>query len=44
MEVEDNHNFAVNGGLVVHNCADALRYYVMTAVRTGGIQVMKYGN
>lgn len=26
------------------HAADALRYYVMTAVRTGGIQVMKYGN
>ncbi|MBP5410824.1 MAG: hypothetical protein J6Y26_02825 [Lachnospiraceae bacterium] len=26
MEVEDNHNFAVNGGHVVHNCIDAVRY------------------
>mgnify|MGYP000925823126 CR=1 FL=1 len=26
MEVEKHHNFAVNGGLVVHNCIDALRY------------------
>ena len=26
MEVEDNHNFAVNGGLIVHNCIDAVRY------------------
>lgn len=29
MEVADNHNFAVNGGLIVHNC-DAMRYFVKT--------------
>ena len=28
MEVDDNHNFAINGGLIVHNCMDALRYFV----------------
>ena len=26
MEVETHHNFAVNGGFIVHNC-DALRYF-----------------
>ena len=26
MEVENYHNFAVNGGLIVHNCMDCLRY------------------
>lgn len=26
LEVKGMHNFAVNGGLVVHNCMDALRY------------------
>jgi hypothetical protein len=26
MEVEKHHNFAVNDGLIVHNCIDALRY------------------
>lgn len=30
MEVEDNHNFAVNGGLIVHNCMDSIRYFVKT--------------
>ena len=30
MEVEDNHNFAVNDGLIVHNCMDATRYFVKT--------------
>jgi hypothetical protein len=30
MEVEDNHNFAVNDGLIVHNCMDACRYFVKT--------------
>lgn len=26
LEVKDHHNFAVNGGFIVHNCIDALRY------------------
>ena len=26
MEVEHNHNFAVNRGYIVHNCIDAVRY------------------
>ena len=26
MEVETHHNFSVNGGLIVHNCLDAMRY------------------
>ena len=26
MEVADHHNFSVNGGLIIHNCIDALRY------------------
>jgi PBSX family phage terminase large subunit len=30
MEVEDNHNFAVNGGAIVHNCMDSTRYFVQT--------------
>jgi hypothetical protein len=30
MEVEDNHNFAVADGLIVHNCMDAMRYLVAT--------------
>ena len=30
MEVADNHNFAVNGGLIVHNCMDSARYFVQT--------------
>ena len=30
MEVDDNHNFAVADGLIVHNCMDALRYFVNT--------------
>lgn len=30
MEVADNHNFAINGGVVVHNCMDAMRYWVKT--------------
>lgn len=30
MEVDDNHNFAINGGLIVHNCMDSMRYFVKT--------------
>lgn len=33
MEVEDNHNFAINGGYIVHNCMDSLRYLLYTVVR-----------
>lgn len=28
MEVDGLHNFSVNGGIIVHNCVDALRYFV----------------
>ena len=27
MEVEDHHNFSVNGGLIVHNCSYGLNAY-----------------
>lgn len=30
MEVKDNHNYVVNGGIIVHNCMDATRYFVNT--------------
>lgn len=30
MEVEEYHNFSVNGGIIVHNCMDAARYFVKT--------------
>lgn len=26
MEVKDHHNFSVNGGLIVHNSIDSVRY------------------
>ena len=26
MEVKDHHNFAVEGGFIVHNCIDSVRY------------------
>lgn len=35
MEVESHHNFAVNGGLIVHNCLDADRYFVNTVLFDG---------
>lgn len=30
MEVSGTHCFAVNGGIIVHNCMDATRYFVKT--------------
>lgn len=30
MEVEEYHNFSINGGIIVHNCMDAVRYFVNT--------------
>lgn len=30
MEVEDNHNFAIEDGLIVHNCMDSMRYFIQT--------------
>lgn len=43
MEVEDNHNFAIEGGLIVHNCMDATRYFVhtMKIVRRGEKRMMR---
>lgn len=32
MEVQDHHNYSVNGGLILHNC-DAVRYLVSTVVK-----------
>ena len=31
MEVQCHHNFTVNGGIVVHNCMDSVRYFVHTS-------------
>nr|DAU19314.1 MAG TPA: DNA polymerase III, alpha subunit [Caudoviricetes sp.] len=33
MEVRNHHNYAVNGGFILHNC-DALRYFVNTIIRS----------
>lgn len=33
MEVSKFHNFAVNGGIIVHNCMDDIRYFAMTILR-----------
>ena len=39
MEVDGNHNFAVNGGIIVHNCMDSTRYFC----RTMGLAKLKRG-
>lgn len=33
MEVENYHNFSVNGGIIVHNCMDQTRYLCQTVLR-----------
>lgn len=33
MEVKKFHNFAVNGGIIVHNCMDDIRYFCNTVMR-----------
>jgi hypothetical protein len=33
MEVDGTHCFAVNGGLIVHNCMDEIRYFCNTVLR-----------
>lgn len=33
MEVIGTHNFAVNGGVIVHNCMDECRYLVNSVLR-----------
>ena len=30
MEVEDTHDFVIQGGVISHNCADAVRYFCMS--------------
>ena len=37
MEVEKHHNFAVNGGLIIHNCSDEERYFLYSEF--GGMEV-----
>jgi hypothetical protein len=44
MEVRGHHNFSVNGGLIVHNSIDAIRYALedaMAGVNTIGIEVLR---
>ena len=33
MEVVGTHNFSVNGGVIVHNCMDDIRYFVNTVLK-----------
>ena len=33
MEVIGTHNFSVNGGVIVHNCMDDIRYFVNTILK-----------
>lgn len=29
LEVDETHSFSVEGGIIVHNCADEARYFAM---------------
>ena len=33
MEVMGTHNFSVNGGVIVHNCMDDIRYFCNTIMK-----------
>ena len=33
MEVIGTHNFSVNGGVIVHNCMDDVRYFANTVLK-----------
>ena len=33
MEVMGTHNFSVNGGVIVHNCMDEIRYFCNTIMK-----------
>ena len=33
MEVIGTHTFSVNGGVIVHNCMDDIRYFVNTVLK-----------
>ena len=42
LEVFRHHNFSICGGLIVHNCSDALRYFVYTVIyKKHGMEVLK---
>lgn len=30
MEVEDTHDFVIQGGVIAHNCVDSIRYLLMS--------------
>jgi len=42
MEVEKYHNFSVCGGLIIHNCLDALRYFVYTILYKNKVKVKTF--
>ena len=48
MEVNEHHNFAVNGGYIVHNCMDSLRYAVSELkqplqISANNLKILRYG-
>lgn len=41
MEVDDTHDFIVQGGVVSHNCADEVRYFCMSRPIAPRVEVKK---
>ena len=39
MEVKDHHNYAVEGGFIIHNCIDATRYAFSEDMKANKIKV-----
>ncbi len=39
MEVKDHHNYAVEGGFIIHNCIDATRYAFSEDMKVNKIKV-----
>lgn len=40
LEVEKYHNYAIDGGTIIHNC-DSIRYYVNTILK---MRILRRGN
>lgn len=40
MEVEDHHNYSVDGGLIIHNCIDATRYALERDMRQNKVSIL----
>jgi len=42
MEVENNHNYTIEGGIITHNCIDGLRYSLERLMKNSSIDYSKW--